>query len=564
MECETETITTLATQTEVISHTITNTLIKPTTIVTTIDKPTTLTNTVTRTTTFPTTITLENDVTTTSLVTKVLTETNTVTSQVQVPTTIEGPGQTVQNTVHNTIVNTVSAPANVQVITVERIVTVPVTAAPVTVTATSLSATPVFQVSLCPSPSAALLEEPLCASSNRTWGCLPGYVCNLRKPNGCNFWPGMPSPDFVCPPESCMVAPPYTEVEWKENSTYYYPPSFGYFYLDPEKFGLPWDIFEFSTYREVHGCATTTVTTGKWQGGHLTPRVDAPCTATSGATAVQTHAALAKKADIEERAFSFAEAGVHIGGGFASTGVDVCFSPCSTAFTIGQSSGKNPSICEASSSFMRAATACTKCINDHPGSGNVGNYAGDALNQWIAYCSTLPGNSPSVSQPADRETTVGVTFSSMRDPPASTSAVVSATGGNSPTQSTPVPSGSPTVQSSPAGGNPSSEPSAPGSGNPSTGGNGNSSPGQTATGGGQPGNSAGGSQGTSAQGSMTMAGGNPTSGAGAGTTSAPAVVGGGSNGNYTGGIVGTAGAPSVTASRFLLSSIAVFAGLLLI
>lgn len=582
MECETETITTLATQTEVISHTITNTLIKPTTIVTTVDKPTTLTNTVTRTTTFPTTITLENDVTTTSLVTKVLTETNTITSQVQVPTTIERPGQTiqetVQNTVHNTIVNTVSAPANVQVITIERIVTVPVTVPPVTVTATSLSVTPVFQVSLCPTPSAAILEEPLCASSNRTWGCLPGYICNMRKPNGCNFWPGLPSPDFVCPPENCMVAPPYTEVEWKENSTYYYPPSFGYFYLDPEKFGLPYDIFEFSTYREVHGCATTTITTGNWHGGHITPRGDAPCTATSGAVAVETHAPLVKKAEIEGRAF--ASAGVNIGGGFASTGVDVCYSLCVHAVVIGQYAGKNPAICEPNSFFMQAVHSCTKCINDHPGSGNVADYAGSALGQWVHYCQTLPGNNPPVSQPPDRETTAAVTFSSMGNPPTRTSAAVTVSAGGNPTdQSTPPivgtqTAGNPPGQSSPAGGNPPGQSSlaggspppgqsAPGQ-SPPAGGNGN-----TAPGGGAP----GASQAPGGQGSMTVAGGvsaggnppagNPTGGAGAVTTSAPAVVGG-SNGNYTGGIVGTAGAPSVTASRFLMSSIALFAGLLLI
>ncbi|GAB0136837.1 hypothetical protein EsDP_00005125 [Epichloe bromicola] len=133
----------------------------------------------------------------------------------------------------------------------------------ITKPASTVTVTPVFDVTLCPTPTGA--TAPLSPTSDLTFGCKPGYVCNPPKPNGCNTWPGPPADDFLCDTKDCIPSPPFTNTTWDQCNTHYYPPSYGYFNLDPEVFGLSYDIFESQSYEEVVNGHITTVTTGNWE-----------------------------------------------------------------------------------------------------------------------------------------------------------------------------------------------------------------------------------------------------------------------------------------------------------
>ncbi|POR38058.1 Uncharacterized protein TPAR_01739 [Tolypocladium paradoxum] len=373
---------------------------------TTVWLPTTYTQTTSFSTKYPVTITSDHTVVTTSIstafittvstfttsypvvtqVTKLITETATVTAPGQL-TTLTLPGET-RTLPGSTIVSTLTKELPGQTITVTRggttftttlpgttaITTTTVVIGPTTVSVPARTATvsPIFAVTVCPSPTGS--SAPLPTDSDLTLGCKPGFVCNPPKPNGCNLWPGPPPKEFLCHPQDCIRSPPFTNTTWKKNETGYYPPSYAYFNLNPEAFGLSYDIFEFKARERVEDGHTKTITTGNWAS--QTSLSDWP-RASDASTRVPPPP-YGKEHERRE---------LHIFGKRAVT-PSVCFDDCNNAWLIAQSIGKTDELCKGGSSFREGYNACAKCILDNTGAtkDTIRDYVEPEFAQYLDFC----------------------------------------------------------------------------------------------------------------------------------------------------------------------------------
>ncbi|KAF5123461.1 hypothetical protein E5D57_011374 [Metarhizium anisopliae] len=253
--------------------------------------------------------------------------------------------------------------------------------------ATTVTVTPMFDVSLCPTPTG--VSTPLDAKSNRTFGCEPGYVCNPPKPNGCNLWPKPPSDDFLCDPNDCIPSPPFAKVEWQECETGYYPPSYGYFNLDPEGFGLSYDIFEYKVINETINGHPSMITTGNWGSqSSLTawPKPSPPASHGQMRKRINDHKACHKsKRDIVVPS--------------------ICYKPCNEAYLIALSTGKTDGLCDRDSKFRAAEVSCSNCIkaNANSNSTSTGEAQKEPFEQFINFCGGTKAEKPPTASPTTPE-----------------------------------------------------------------------------------------------------------------------------------------------------------------
>jgi hypothetical protein len=159
------------------------------------------------------------------------------------------------------LINSVSS--NETIVTSSVITTtVEITTTLTTPPAPTVTLPPLSEVTVCPEPTGiAQIDVP---EPNMQYGCSAGFVCAQPKPEECNVWPGLPSQDFTCDPVDCIPAPPLPEHEWPEGEIGYVAPAYGYFDLNPEIFGLSYDIFAYRLEEQVINGLTVTVTTGNW------------------------------------------------------------------------------------------------------------------------------------------------------------------------------------------------------------------------------------------------------------------------------------------------------------
>ncbi|XP_044724172.1 glycoprotein X [Hirsutella rhossiliensis] len=234
----------------------------------------------------------------------------------------------------------------------------------------------VQDISVCPSPTGS--SAPLSPDSDLTFGCKPGYVCSPPKPDGCNVWPGPPSDDFLCSPQDCISSPPIRNVTWEDGESSYFPLSEGYFNLNPEAFGLSYDIFTFEVYEEVEYGYTRTITTGNW--GSQTSLSDWPRT-TATSTRAKNVYPLPPSSRRGRRA-------LHRLGKRATT-PHVCFDQCNDAWLIGGSVGKSDKLCKKGSSFRSGYDACAECVtaNSDASKNTIREYVGPVFSQYFKYCS---------------------------------------------------------------------------------------------------------------------------------------------------------------------------------
>ncbi|KAH8173384.1 glycoprotein X [Sarocladium implicatum] len=388
-ECSTITTTEWRTTTELEFVTSYRPTTVPTTIEVEVPVPTTIRNTVTNenTVTRDNTVTRVNTVTDENTVTRVntITNENTVTDLI----TTTAPGRTVTRTI------TTTAPAQTTTITEEgTTVTRTLPGSTVVVTTTevlpgeTLVITPIFDVTLCPRPTGN--GEPVNYASDETWGCKPGFVCNPVKPDGCNFWSDLPTDDFRCKPEECIVAPPYANVTWEKDETTYYPPSYGYFYLNPEAFGLSYGIYEFDIIVEKDKHTTRTITTGDWTSQASLTEYPRPAT-TSTTQGYEDSYQLQEKR--EEMHWYKKRAPVAPG---------VCLDECNEAALQMQVTGKVPRICEEDSSFQNAYASCTQCISANGNStrNTIREYVQPTFGQIFNWCDEQDA---STTTPVDTE-----------------------------------------------------------------------------------------------------------------------------------------------------------------
>ena len=376
-ECQTVTSTQWKTITQTESSVVTNTRVVPSLSIvpTTVNKPTTIDHTIIKTVWKPTTA-IKTTVFTTTYPTTNINEHN------QADTIIKTQYKTLEETI------TTQYPASTIVESVTHQVSAPPppTAAPVAPPQATFTVTPGFTVSLCPSPTGS--HRPLPTGSDLTFGCKPGYVCNPPKETNCNLFPGPPSDDFLCSPCDCMIAPPFHNVTWNPTETSYYPPSYGYFNLDPEPFGLSYDIFAFNTYTDVVDNCTLTRTTGNWAPqATLSEWPHKQSTTSCGCTKdIHDHS----KRSMQKRDLTPA----------------ICYDDCNNAYLIAGAVGKTDDLCKFGSPFLQAYNSCATCIGDNSAGKNpIDDYVNPVFEQYFNFCkgkSSTPmstGNSPDPAMP---------------------------------------------------------------------------------------------------------------------------------------------------------------------
>ena len=328
------------------------------------------------------TITLPGDVTTlpgTTIISTIIVE------GPEVTTTITEDGETITTTV----------PGPTSITTATSIIP------PTTVTApgATVTVTPLLDVTLCPVPTGN--SRPLDPKSDRTFGCAPGYVCNPPKPDDCNFWPEPPSSDYLCEPRDCIPAPPFKNVTWEDGETGYYPPAFGYFDLNPEAFGLSYDIFEYRLEKHIKDGEVVTITTGNWESQATLSEWPRPTTSAAEAEVDPYTERLRKR--LMKRDVTPA----------------VCYDTCNSAFRVAQGVGKIDALCEEDSAFLRAYGACETCVNGNTNSTRVPirEYVQPRFEEFLVFCedSDPEPAEPSPTGPDSAESTDPIVSTTTQD-----------------------------------------------------------------------------------------------------------------------------------------------------
>ncbi|KAI1265770.1 hypothetical protein F5Y18DRAFT_46565 [Xylariaceae sp. FL1019] len=282
-----------------------------------------------------------------------------------------------------------------------------VTSPPQTVTYSSV----ITAVNVCPIPTNApgSVVAPYDVTSDLTWGCPPGYVCDKPFTNGCNVYADLPDKAYVCENTAwCKPSPAYPNVTRDEDSNaIHYPPTKGYYNLDPAAFGLSDGIFgiEYITTTVTSGYDqyTTTIGTGDWTSqASITHFPPASTSTASGYD--HKRSALSKRDD---------------------TIVPwLCYDLCNSASTEAQSVGKSSALCKRDSVFYTYWHSCLDCIDTHEGETQMSQrtYLEPEFAQWLDFCvATTPNTVTSSPGQGEVTTTVGGTTVPGGQPATSTS-----------------------------------------------------------------------------------------------------------------------------------------------
>lgn len=343
----------------------------------------------------PVTVTSTEDGTTVTTVLPGTTVSQTfLTTIVQPPVTVTGPGETI------------TAPG-ITVTGPGATVTLAPSVSTMTTTQLTTSFSFITEVVTCPAPTPTGAVEPLDPSSELTWGCKPGFVCNPEKPGDCNIWADAPVPEYRCKKSDCIPAPRYEATTWVGNDTGYFAPNNAYFNLAPVAFGLSYDVFEIDYYTiKVGKHSYTTISTGNWES--LTSLTSFDTTMLTG-TAVGTFDASDpvptltadyrlnphKRAKEQQQSTShprFANRELsHLSKRGGEPVPAVCYDTCNNCFLEAQMVGKVPTLCEEGSAFRGYYDACNECIDNWSEDSEKYDvvkreYLEPVFEQWISYC----------------------------------------------------------------------------------------------------------------------------------------------------------------------------------
>ncbi|GAB1316688.1 Glycoprotein X [Madurella fahalii] len=400
----------------------------PTTIPTTITElvPTTVVETTTFTTvitfvtshlftvTNSTTIFTTETSTTTDIVTATLTSVSTLTREVTdtVVSVTTLPASTILTT-FTTVLPPITITVTEDGTTITTVIPGPTvtdvrtsTLPPVTVSVPGPTVT--TSISVCSALPPSFTAPAGRTSDRQTWGCDPGFVCMPPKPSGCNLWPDSPSDDFLCDPRHCRPAPYFPWIEWPTNETGWYPPTEGYFNLNPEAFGLSYEIFEINEVVTKVDGKKTTILTGDWTSqatiSHFPPEPTSSVTTTT-----KKH---------------------HYGRGYAhllskrdDTIVPaVCYSQCNTAYLECQRVGQSPALCREGAVFRVAYDRCNDCIELHTANVQLTRrvYLEPKFAQFVDFCDIQPPQSQVTNPPAQTQVTETPTITSETQAPPNT------------------------------------------------------------------------------------------------------------------------------------------------
>jgi hypothetical protein len=307
------------------------------------------------------------------------TETITVTRTVNV----EGPGETSTVTVTaagDTDTVTVTAPGDTDTVTVTAAgdtdtvtetetdtATITVTPDADTVTAPCPSSTSLTGLVVCPSRiTNPTYTPPTPLPTDYSWGCPPGRLCTPPKV-GCNFEANPPAESYVCRPEECLPAPGIPD--YVLNATFpnptdtdcaWYEPPPGFFNLNPEFFGLTYDIFD------IFGQPVCEPKDG-W-GDYWKDNKKIKARRNSRITRANP------LASIKARQSARAPA--------------QCYSVYNRAEIVGEQSGLVRAICADGSPFQSALAACRRC-NTANADSREPTRTFPELARYINYCNSL-------------------------------------------------------------------------------------------------------------------------------------------------------------------------------
>lgn len=236
---------------------------------------------------------------------------------------------------------------------------------------------------VCPMPTntPGVQVNPQDTGKDATWGCSPGYVCNPPKPDHCQLWANPPDANYTCDASYCIPAPPFNDVKWQDDTTSYFPAVEGYFNLNPEDFGLSFDIFAEEIVTTTIGGVPTTYTTGDWSSQASLSSFPPATTAS-----VQWKRSIAKR---------------------ANTVPSVCYDDCNNCFIEAQKVGKSyNALCASGTPFEDELTACQNCVAQHGDTQKVTlqDYVSPQFAQFIDFCS---GSAPQSEVAATTSTETG-------------------------------------------------------------------------------------------------------------------------------------------------------------
>lgn len=235
----------------------------------------------------------------------------------------------------------------------------------------------ITEASVCPMPTntPGAVVVPQDTSDRALWGCSPGYICDPPKPAGCNIWANPPDYNYLCDRKNCKPAPPFHGTEWPDNTTSYYPPTKGYFNLNPRAFGLDYTIFVekiiVKTITRYGAPFVTTYTTGDWVSkASLSHYPPTPGAVTKRyADGAELYARLLEKRD--------------------NTIVPaVCFADCNNCFNEAQKVGKSDALCASDSAFNVDLETCRTCVENNGDSSKVTlqTYVEPKFQPFIDFC----------------------------------------------------------------------------------------------------------------------------------------------------------------------------------
>lgn len=266
------------------------------------------------------------------------------TTQIQVqPTTIVQPTtvvnqytvtqvdvDTVIDTVTTTVISNIAGPTT-------TITTCPTTPLTGLVTCTSRIVNPTY-------------TPPHPLPSNYLWGCPPGTICTPPQVD-CNFEQNLPASSYVCAPKECQPVPERTvpedfAAEWPnptDADCAWYTPNPGLFNLNPEFFGLTFDIFDIYGQPVCPSPSPTTTKSG-WVDWSTPPPSNSHTPRMPRGMRWNPLARLAKR----QAALGIAPA--------------ECYSVYNSAAYIAEDIGYDAAIlCPPTSEFMRAVGECNSC-----------------------------------------------------------------------------------------------------------------------------------------------------------------------------------------------------------
>ncbi|KAK5051552.1 hypothetical protein LTR84_003204 [Exophiala bonariae] len=223
--------------------------------------------------------------------------------------------------------------------------------------------------------------------SDYLWGCPPGKLCTPPQ-IGCNFEQNPPADSYVCAPEECQDIPEIVVPEDFVNASWpnptdadcaWYTPNPGDFNLNPEHFGLSFDIF--NIYGQEVCVAppppppTTTTTTTGWADWNspLPTHTYTPRMARRGVRSWNPLAQIARRQQV----------------GIAPK---ECYRTYNSANLIGTHVGYVPDIlCPYEGEFMVAIRSCQACAATYSTTSDSTTDFPD-LQRYYAFCEARAAN----------------------------------------------------------------------------------------------------------------------------------------------------------------------------